>query len=217
MKTLGFSFFISTTFCFREFPYAVSGQASPTVCVDAPLAWQRTCYVFRGHLWSEASRLLIGCPTTLILRDAVRLPDLLCGIVDQALSAGHMPRNIQKDAPELAPPFDAIPDVCSGQTFEFGMHPLPPSIGCTLSISPRRSGRIHWFCDLGSRPFDNCPVLLFPGLASARNEGLRQLFNARGNASRGSDLVFVFELKLRATYTVENRRSNLTPAKPFPA
>ena len=107
--------------------------------------------------------------------------------------------------------------VCSGQTFEFGMHPLPPSIGCTLSISPRRSGRIHWFCDLGSRPFDNCPVLLFPGLASARNEGLRQLFNARGNASRGSDLIFVFELKLRATYTVENRRSNLTPAKPFPA
>ena len=120
MKTLGFSFSISTTFCFREFEWAVSGQASPTVCVAAPLAWQRTCCVFQGHLWSEAPRLLIGCPTTLILRNAVRLPDLLCGIVDQALSAGHMPRNIQKDAPELAPPFDAIPDVCSGQTFEFG-------------------------------------------------------------------------------------------------
>ena len=36
MKTLGFACFVSTTFCFLEFAWAVSGRASPTVYVDVP-------------------------------------------------------------------------------------------------------------------------------------------------------------------------------------
>ena len=80
MKTLGFAFFISTTFCFREFAWAVSAQASPTVCVDVPLALQRTCCESQGHLWLAAPRLPIGFPTTPISHDAVHRPGLLCGV-----------------------------------------------------------------------------------------------------------------------------------------
>ena len=63
MKTLGFGFFISTTFLLHEFWLAVEDRAFPEVCVGVQMVLRRTCCVSRVQYQLEVQRPPIESPT----------------------------------------------------------------------------------------------------------------------------------------------------------
>jgi len=56
MKTLGFGFFVSTTFLLYEFWLAVEDRAFPEVCVGVQMVLRRTYCVSRAPFPSGAPR-----------------------------------------------------------------------------------------------------------------------------------------------------------------